>query len=459
MKKLTTKIWVLMFGLLLATISFMYIVSNYLYEELYVSDMEQSMLEVGSKLQTMYKGGKVEDALLARIEDYSAYSNFQIFAVRNPRELSACVPFDIDYEALIGATEREQLLNGQAIIKVGYVARFDRSIISVILPFTDQNRLEGVIYLYYPLTKISELASVKVALFLGGAILFTLIVALLIAQGLQRIMRPLRDVQQAARKMSEGDYSARVDVATNDEIGQLATAFNEMAFAIQREDERQKLFLATVSHELRTPLSYVKGYSELIAENHITAQEKEQAIQLITREASRMERLTNELLQLAKPADTNELVPIVLAETMREVMALMQNAIHERALTMNMVLDEELIVLGDEEKLKQIVINVLENAIRYSEKGGTLLVSTTENRPFAAIEIKDEGIGIPADDLPHITERFYRVNKARSRADGGSGLGLSIVTELVSQMNGFVTINSVQHEGTTVIITIPILEE
>lgn len=448
-----------MFGLLLATISFMYIVSNYLYEELYVSDMEQSMLEVGSKLQTMYKGGKVDDALLSRIDDYSAYSNFHIFAVRNPRELSACVPFDIDYEALIGPTEREQLLNGQAVIKVGYVARFDRSIISVILPFTDQNRLEGVIYLYYPLTKISELASVKVALFLGGAILFTLTVALIIAQGLQRIMRPLRDVQQAARKMSEGDYGARVDVATNDEIGQLATAFNDMASAIQREDERQKLFLATVSHELRTPLSYVKGYSELIAENDVSAQEKEQAIHFITREASRMERLTNELLQLAKPADTQELVPIVLAETVREVVALMQNAMQEQEIKMNVVLDEELIIIGDEEKLKQILINILENAVRYSEKGGAISLLTTDNRPFATIEVKDEGIGIPAEDLPHITERFYRVNKARSRADGGSGLGLSIVTELISQMKGSVTINSVQNEGTTVIVTIPLLEE
>ncbi|MCT6924646.1 ATP-binding protein [Metasolibacillus sp.] len=462
MKKLTTKIWLLMCSLLLATIAFMYILSEFIYEELYVSDMEQSMIEVGEKLQTMYRGGKVDDALIARIEEFNAYSHFQIFAVRNPRELSACVPFDIDYDTLIGAEEREQLLQGRAVTKVGYEKRFDRPIISVILPFTEQNRLEGIIYLYYPLTKISELATTEVGLLIGGAALFSIFVALFIGQGLRRIMRPLHEVQQAAEKMSEGHYEARVNVTSKDEVGQLAKAFNQMAHAIQQEDEQQKAFLATVSHELRTPISYVKGYSEAIGQNYMTETEQREAIQLITREAGRMERLTNELLQLARTTQEQEeleLYPIVLAEVVREVTAILHGTAQTKQIEISEILDEELIVLGNEEKLKQIFINILENALRYSLIGSKVQITATTDEQFALISIKDTGIGIPTEDLPHITERFYRVNKARSRSDGGSGLGLSIVEQLVKLHKGQLTIESEIDKGTCVYVKIPLMEE
>ncbi|WP_107943289.1 sensor histidine kinase [Metasolibacillus fluoroglycofenilyticus] len=462
MKKLTTKIWVLMCSLLIATIAFMYILSNFIYEELYVSDMEQSMIEVGEKLQTMYRGGKVDDALIARVEDFNAYSHFQIFAVRNPRELSACVPFDIDYDTLIGPSEREQLLQGETVTKVGYEKRFDRPIISVILPFTEYNRLEGIIYLYYPLTKISELANTEIGFLIGGAALFSLCVAFFIAQGLRRIMRPLHEVQQAAEKMTEGNYETRVNVASKDEVGQLAEAFNQMAYAIQQEDEQQKTFLATVSHELRTPISYVKGYSEAIGQNYMTEEEQREAIQLITREASRMERLTNELLQLARTTQEQEeleLYPIALAETVREVTAILHASAQIKQIELRETLDEELIVLGDEEKLKQIFINILENAIRYSSVGSKVEITTAIAERYALISIKDVGIGIPKEDLPHITERFYRVNKARSRSDGGSGLGLSIVEQLIKQHKGQLTIESELSIGTCVYVKIPLMEE
>ena len=198
------------------------------------------MIEVGEKLQTIYKGGKVSDELIADIEDYNAYSNLNIFAVRNPRELSACVPFDIDYDTLIGAEERQQLLAGKAVTKIGYEERFEREIISVIFPFTDQNRLEGIIYLYFPLAKISELAKDEVTLLVTGAFMFLLVIAFFVYQGIKRIMQPLKDLQQAAEQMSTGDYAVRVDVTSKDEIGTLSSAFNQMAKSIQQEDEAQK---------------------------------------------------------------------------------------------------------------------------------------------------------------------------------------------------------------------------
>lgn len=462
MKKLANKIWALILFFLIITIAFMYVFTDYLYEELYVSDTEQSMIEVGKKLQTMYHGGKVDDTLIARIEDYSAYSTYPIFAVRNPRELSACVPFDIDYKTLIGPNEREMLLAGKTVTKIGYEERFDRQIISVILPFTEQNRLEGIIYLYYPLAKISELANTEVILLLIGAVLFSLILGFFVRQGLRQIMRPLHELQHAAEKMSKGHYETRVNVTSKDEIGQLSHAFNNMAEYIQHEDEQQKTFLATVSHELRTPISYVKGYSEVIQNNLISINEQEEAIRLIAREANRMERLTNDLIQLARPLQEKEdydLDPIVLAETLRDVVAILQKQAEMKNIVFKLTMEEELIVLGDEEKLKQIFINIIENAIRYSDANTEIHIKTIAKQKDAMTTIQDSGIGIPEEDLPRITERFYRVNKARSREDGGSGLGLSIVDHLVKQHNGQLTIQSEYKKGTCVTVAIPLMED
>lgn len=462
MKKIFAKIWGLVVLFIVVTIVFMYVLTDYLYEQLYVDDTEVSMIEIGNKLQTKYKGGKVTDEIIADIEDYNMYSNFDVFAVRNPRELSACVPFEIDYDTLIGPEQRQQLLQGNSVTQIGYEERFQRQVISVVFPLIDQNRLEGIIYIYYPLAKITELANEEVLILLGSAIVFSCILAAFVYKGIQHILRPLKELQSAVEQMSNGEYSTRVNVSSDDEIGKLSVAFNEMAAAIEREDDEQKTFLATVSHELRTPISYVKGYGEAIQQNYIEGKEREDAMNLIVREAERMERLTNELLELARGVNDNtaiEFYPIALSETVREAVLLLKNQADSKGIQFVTAFDEQIIVEGNEEKLKQIFINIIENAIRYSNNDSNISILTKMMKGNAVIEITDQGIGIPDKDLPHITERFYRVNKARSRADGGSGLGLSIVEQLVKQHNGSLSIQSKVGKGTIVIINIPVMEE
>lgn len=461
MRTFSGKIWALIVGFLLITITFMYVFTDFLYEQLYVEDTEKSMIEFGERLATKYKGGAVSDELIAEIEEHNNYGVFNVIAVRNPRELSACVPFDIDYQTLIGPDERSQLLDGNPVMKIGYEERFERQIISVILPFTDENRLEGILYLYYPLAKISELASKEVVLLIAGVVLFSIMIGYLVFRGLRRIMSPLRELQEAVHRMSTGDYRARVAVSSKDEVGQLSEAFNQMAEAIQQEDEERKAFLATVSHELRTPISYVKGYSESIQNGFIEGEQRDEAIGLIAREANRMERLTNELLQLVH-IDTDkadEMYPIALAETLRDSVALVKAKAVEKEIGILLKVDEDIIIEADEEKIRQIFINLLENAIRYSNKGTSISLTSMIEEQSAIIQVKDKGIGIPKGDLPRILERFYRVNKARSRADGGSGLGLSIVDQLVKQHQGTLHIDSELEIGTTVTVRLPLMEE
>lgn len=460
MASFASKIWVIIFTFIVITIAFMYLLTDFLYEQLYVEDTKSSMVEYGERLATKYKGGEVTDALIENIEEHNSYGVYNVFAVRNPRELSACVPFEIDHNSLIGPKERKTLLAGEAVTKIGYEERFERQIISVILPFTDENRLEGILYLYYPLAKISELAKEEVIVLLICVIVFALVVGYFMSKLLMRIMRPLHELQQAAKEVQRGNYHTRVVVHSKDEVGQLSNAFNQMAEAIEQEDESKKAFLATVSHELRTPISYVKGYSESVQNGMLTGEKAQEAIQLIAREANRMERLTNELMQLVHTETQSlECYPIVLSETIRDAVQLIKGQALEKCIVIELQLDEEIIVEADEEKLKQIFINILENAIRYSENDTTVLMTSEVQQHEAIIKVIDHGIGIPVEDVSKITERFYRVNKARSRADGGSGLGLSIVDQLVKQHCGILTIESELEKGTTVSVSLPIMEE
>lgn len=461
MKKLSTKISWLIIAFLTCTIAFMYVFTDYLYERLYVQDSEQAMIEIGTKLQTGYRGGAVTDTYVEEVEAFNRFSNYEVFAVRNPKELSACVPFEIDYDTLIGPEEREVLLKGESVTDIGYVERFDRQVISVVIPLADDKRLEGILYLYYPLSKITEMANMEAVLLVIGAFMFIMLVTIFVFQMLRKIMHPLHELKQAVQRMSDGDYHARVQVKTNDEIGQVANAFNEMAQTIQQEDESQKAFLATVSHELRTPISYVKGYSESIVKGLVKGEQVQQSIQVIAREANRMERLTNDLMQVVRHEGDLKLntMPLVYAEVLRECVQLVNQQAQEKCIVVELQLDEDIIIDGDEERLKQVFINLMENALRYSEEGSQVTVRLFEEKGQAVAEVEDCGIGIEEAHLTKVTERFYRVNKARSRTDGGSGLGLSIALMLVKLHGGTLQLDSEIHKGTIVRVTIPLLEE
>ncbi|PZX04934.1 signal transduction histidine kinase [Psychrobacillus insolitus] len=461
MKKLSVKIWMLLLVFIATTIIFLNVFTNFLYEELYVRHTETAMKEVAGNLQRTYDGGAVTNDFIKQTETYNQFSDVEVFTVRNPRELSACLPFDIDYDALIGAEEREQLILGQPVTKRGYEKRFDREVVSVIYPLVDQNRLEGIIYLYVPLTKIIEMASKDIIILVAIVSLLLIAMAYISLISLRRVLRPLAKLKEASILMAAGKYETRVNVESKDEIGELAQTFNQMAASIQEEDEKKRDFLSIVSHELRTPISYIKGYGEAFEQNLIVEEKKSEVYSLIVREANRMQKLTNDLLTVARSEhdELSEITPLVLSETVREVAQILKPFADEKQVRFTITVDEDTILAADEQKTKQILINILENAIKYSPELSTISIENTTTKNHTTIHIKDNGCGIEPEHISHITERFYRVNKARSRADGGTGLGLSIASQLVEAQKGMLEFTSEVGKGTTVHITLPIWED
>lgn len=203
------------------------------------------MVEVAGKLAAEYQGGEISEAYKEQIEWLNTKIDSEIFIVSNPRELSACLPFEIDYDSLISEEERQQLINGEVIQKEEYEERFNRKIVAAVTPLVDEGRLEGIIYTYVTVDSIKEVLQEFAYKWLAAALIFVIAAIFLGTKWLKRLYKPIKEIEEAAKKVSNGDYSIKVKVNSRDEIGNLAAAFNEMASSIYQEEAKKGNSLRT----------------------------------------------------------------------------------------------------------------------------------------------------------------------------------------------------------------------
>ena len=292
------------------------------------------------------------------------------------------------------------------------------------------------------------------ALLMGFAAATTsLFVAVLLTPGL---FKPLEDIAKVARQITRADdLSRRVPYANRpDEIGELARAFNQTLERLERLFRTQQRLLADVSHELRTPLTTIRGNLDLMERMGEADPESIHAIQV---EMERMTRLVGDLLLLAR-ADSGGLPlnrqPVELDNLLFDIYR--QVAVVEPPVDVKLIEVDQAMVYGDADRLKQLFINLVENAIKYTPAGGSVELSLFKKDDWVHFEVSDTGIGIPPENLPHIFDRFYRVDKARARAHGGSGLGLSIAKWIATAHGGSIRVKSQPGEGTTFTVTLPL---
>ncbi|GMN99025.1 sensor histidine kinase [Parageobacillus thermoglucosidasius] len=461
---LEQKIWLMISLSVILTVSFSSFLLDYFYQKLYVDKVEQTLLQEGKSLASDYHGGEVSETFRKQIEWYDEKSTAEVILVNNPRELSACLPFDIDYQSLISGKDRAKLLRGETVTKIGYEKRFHRKIMGVIIPLLDDHRLQGAIYLYIPLASIQELTKEVAMIWLPLAALFVFVLLVAGKRLVRHITGPLKEMEEVAYHMSQGNYEAQIPVRTNDEIGKLAKAFNIMAKAVAEEDMRKREFLANVSHELRTPISYVKGYSEAILQGLVkTKEEQRKHVQLIYREAGRMERLVRDLLDLAQLEGNSvplQKVPLVFAQVIEDTVAKYEPFLQKKQITLAVELDHDIILEGDADRLEQVVQNLLDNAVRYTPDAGKIDIQLRKvSSKSCQLIIRDSGKGVPKEKLAFLGQRFFRVDQARSRKEGGTGLGLAIVKQIISLHDGTISFFSEEGKGMEVVIELPIYPE
>ncbi|MCP8968484.1 sensor histidine kinase [Ectobacillus ponti] len=452
------KLWLTISLLVAGTLLGVYAVSLYAYEKLYVQTIRDTLIQEGRQLSSHH--GEGEAAFSRRVEEFDAVSEAQVLYVSNPRDLSACLPFDVQYTSIISEADRQRLLAGEVITKTGYEERFRSSIMGVVIPIVEQKKLVGIIYSYLPLKGIRSMILELGWILAPLAVLLIALAAWVGRKIVLAVTKPLLQMEAVSWKMAKGDFSERIPVSSHDEVGRLAEAFNSMSDALQEEDTQRKEFLANVSHELRTPLSYIKGYSEAILDGVVKQEQQPKFIGLIQKEANRMQRLVHDLLHLAQLEGELfplHLQPTVFAQLVEDVLASYELKLAEKELRLTMELDPDVIVQADEDRLRQVVHNLLDNAIRYTPAAGSITVELRQEQSMCCLRIADTGVGIAAEHLKRLGERFYRADKARSRQHGGTGLGLAIVKQIVALHEGQLEIQSAAGTGTTVLIRLPLV--
>ena len=289
------------------------------------------------------------------------------------------------------------------------------------------------------------------------AVLLTLVPGTLY---IEKLVRAVRKTTDAANEIAKGDYSARIDYAEHDEIGALCTAVHDMADEISTADKMKNEFISTVSHELRTPLTAIRGWGETLRE--VGADDPaltERGMDVILKETTRLGGMVEELLDFSRIRNDRLSLRIAQMDVVREldeaVLTFRERAEREEKKLLYAPSAVEAPMLGDADRITQVFVNVIDNALKYTEAGGTIRITTVASDRKLEIRISDTGRGISERDLPHVTEKFYKADQAVR----GSGIGLAVASEIVRLHKGTLQIESERGVGTTVIITLPILGE
>ena len=280
---------------------------------------------------------------------------------------------------------------------------------------------------------------------------FSLIFSYTYSARLRRIMNSMRIIQ-------EGDYSHKVTIGGRDELTFLGEEVNDLTERLQTSENKRRQFVSDAAHELKTPLASIKLLADSVLQNEMDTETIREFVGDIGNEAERLNRLSQKLLALTKGEadiadESGEIVE--MAPTVKRVIKMLRTQADEKDLTITTSLECDTPILIPEEDLYQIIFNLVENGIKYNQIGGSLSITLDRIEEFGVLRISDTGVGIPEDSLGHIFERFYRVDKARSRASGGSGLGLSIVRNLVERNQGRIQVESTLGKGSMFTVEFP----
>ena len=330
----------------------------------------------------------------------------------------------------------------------------------------------GGSYIVYIIDNKDTVASLNQQLLriIMEAIAIGLAISVLLSLLLAKTMvTPIQSLTRAAEKVASGDFSETVDNPSRDEIGVLSRTFNDMAGQLERNiedlknaEQQRREFVANVSHELRTPVTSIRSYAETLedAAGTLDPETEQHFLEVIVGEADRMTKIVQDLLLLSKfdaGSMTFDFQVFSFEKSVSDVynaqLLEAQNHRHNFGLEFR---DELPMIRGDRARIEQVLINMISNAIKYTPDGGRIRMTAGVKGDTVWCSVRDNGVGIPKQDVGHVFERFYRVDKARSRETGGTGLGLSIAYEIVERHGGDIRIQSQKNKGTTITVTLPI---
>jgi heavy metal sensor kinase len=358
---------------------------------------------------------------------------------------------------------RPEVLTETTSHQIGYLAQNGLRI--AVVPLSpDPKRQLGFAMVAEPLNVIAEGLRRLRRDFLAGVPLILLLASLGGYFLARKSLSPIALMDQQTQRITAEKLSLRLDVANpRDEVGRLATTINALLARLDAAFSEQQRFIADASHELRTPLAVLRGETEVALQQNRATSEYQQSLGLVKEEAERLSRIVENLFMLARqPVDAPSLIrePVRLDELLADCFRAAQVLATQKGVRLSFAGSAPAVTVnGDDEMLKRSVLNLLDNAVKYTPSGGEITMGLESQNGDALITVSDTGIGIPAEDQSRIFDRFYRVDKARSRTLGGAGLGLSIARWIVEGHGGSLQVESAPGCGSAFTVELPLIRE
>lgn len=342
--------------------------------------------------------------------------------------------------------------------KKHYSKELDTFVVFLGVPLKVNSEINGTILIFSPVSQITSNITRMNLIIWSTAFVAMVLSGIFIYINSLRISRPIKRIDEAAKKIASGEETEDIVVSSHDEIGQLALTFNYMKNKLSEIENMRREFIANVSHDLKTPLTSINGFVEGMIDGVIEPDEYGESFRIIKAETSRLMKLTNDILQLSK-IQSGVLKLSKDHLSVRHILDGIASSVvmgrDDKEISIEINCSNKLELHADKDRLKQILINLISNSIKYSHDKVKIMISAVDKGEYVEFKIIDNGIGIDAKNLKLIFEKFYRVDKSRYSKSGGTGLGLSIVKNLIELHGGEINVNSEVGKGTEISFTIP----
>ncbi len=424
--------------------------------------LENAAYDISGQLANWTDGGISQKELNRTVDSAGYITDSKIYVLRLEKEALANIESlnisgDLDEKYLFDDLRR--IIDGETVFRRNqHSEKFGTRVVFLGVPWRQKDGISGAILMFSPVNEINRNAAKMNYVIWISAIGFILLGGFIILMTSKKISSPIKEMEIAARKLSEGEDSEDIHANTDDEIGRLAETFNSMKRQLAETEKIRNSFIASVSHDLRTPLTSINGFVDGILDGVIKAEDYPKYFSIIKSETSRLNRLTSDILQTAKIQSGKmelERHEIPAGKLLKSVAENMKALIDEKSISIEIECGEDEIVNADEDRLYQVLENIVGNSIKFTGRGGEIFLKAESTQNGTVFSVKDTGEGIPEGDLDRIFEKFYRADESRNAANGGSGLGLNIAKTLVELHGGSIRAVSSAGDGAEIIFDIP----
>lgn len=330
--------------------------------------------------------------------------------------------------------------------KSDFDSAYNERVLSVAYPLHFKNTPIGAIIFNKSLPKLRHDVIELLLIFVMASLLSLIVSFILIYFQAKKISKPIIEINRAAQNIAKGNFNERVDITTRDEIGQLASTFNFMASSIEKSEANRQRFVSDVSHELRTPMTSITGFVQGMLDGTISEEERDDYLKIVRDESVRLTKLVNDMLDMSKMQSDNfkiNIAPFDISDLICSSLISLEHKLEERKVDVDVDFrPEHLLTLGDKDQIKRVLINLIDNAIKFCIPDTQIIIRTSVANGKAHIAISNVGDKIEPDDLKNIFDRFYKTDKSRELDRTGAGLGLSFVKNILRLHNQAITVKN-----------------